>query len=150
MITQTSSTHYLFPSAIFAERDSYIVNTVLGSCISVCLIDYKNKIGGINHYMLPYWNGEGLATPKYGNIAIDKLIERMIRIGASRTELVAKVFGGANQIKSSINIGGKNIDVAIELLFKNNIEIIAQDVGGELGRKIQFETGTGCVLLKYV
>lgn len=149
MLTEIDK-YYLFPSAIYAEKKPCIVNTILGSCVSVCLIDFKNQIGGINHFMLPYWNGEGLATPKYGNIAIDRLIERMQKLGANPNELVAKVFGGANQIKSSINIGGKNIEVAHEILFQKKIKIIAQDLGGEQGRKIQFDTGTGNVLLKYL
>ena len=64
--------HYLYPSALFAERTPFLVDTILGSCVAVCLYDEHKKIGGINHYMLPLWNGDGLATPKFGNIAIEK------------------------------------------------------------------------------
>ena len=67
--------HYLYPSALFAEKERYMVDTILGSCVAVCLFDSVKKIGGINHYMLPLWNGNGLASPKFGNIATEKLIE---------------------------------------------------------------------------
>lgn len=142
--------YYLFPSSIFAEREPCLVDTILGSCVSVCLFDHKKKIGGINHYMLPYWNGEGLASPKYGNVAIERLIEKMIRNGSSNTDMIAKIFGGANQIKGTINVGVKNIQVARDLLFSNKINIVAEDVGGILGRKIWFDTYTGQVLMKYL
>ena len=69
--------HYLYPSALFAEKTPFMVDTVLGSCVAVCLFDNQLKIGGINHYMLPFWNGNGLASPKYGNIATEKLVEKM-------------------------------------------------------------------------
>src|SRR5258708_2971389 len=95
--------HYLLPSPIFSAREPYIVDTILGSCVAVCLYDVKLKFGGMNHYMLPLWNGEGLASPKYGNIANDKLFERMLRLGSSKQNLVAKVFGGSNQI-GAINV----------------------------------------------
>lgn len=142
--------HYLFPSAIFAERQRHIIDTVLGSCVSVCLYDPRLKIGGINHYMLPLWNGKGLASPKYGNIAIEKLVKRMISLGCFQEQLIAKVFGGANQSTSSIDIGGRNIIIAKEMLQEYNIKIVAQSVGGHVGKKIRFDTHTGEVLLKKV
>ena len=86
--------HYLYPSALFAEKAPFMVDTVLGSCVAVCLFDQQLKIGGINHFMLPLWNGNGLASPKFGNIATEKLIEKMQRNGSSLKNIVAKVFGG--------------------------------------------------------
>lgn len=142
--------HYLFPSAIFAEKENFLVDTILGSCVAVCLYDTKNKIGGINHFMLPLWNGDGLASPKYGNIAIDKLIEKMIRNGSCTDNLVAKIFGGASQINSTINVGYKNILVAKEILSSKKITILAEDVGGVHGRKMRFDTGTNQVFVKYL
>ena len=63
--------HYLYPSALFVKKEGHMVTTVLGSCVAVCLYDKVMGIGGINHYMLPFWNGNELASPKYGNIAIE-------------------------------------------------------------------------------
>jgi chemotaxis protein CheD len=145
--------YYLFPSSVFVNIAPTQVTTVLGSCVSVCLIDIKRNIGGINHYMLPLWNGSGLASPKYGNIAIDKLIERMIFIGSRKENLRAKVFGGGNVLESSINffnVGERNHTLAIEMLENENIPIIAKSIGGEKGRKIIFNTFTGEVMLKFL
>src|SRR5690554_372550 len=109
---QQYTQHFLYPSTLFASREPYVVKTILGSCVAICLWDPVTKIGGINHYMLPTWNGNDLASPKYGNIAIDKLLERMIFLGAKRENLKAKIFGGAELLESGANgtlIGERNI-----------------------------------------
>jgi len=142
--------HYLYPSALFAEKESYLVDTILGSCVAVCLFDTKLMIGGINHYMIPLWNGDGLASPKFGNIAIEKLIEKMLKNGANKVNIVSKVFGGANQMYSSMNIGERNIDIAKEILAAHNIKILAENTGGLIGRKLKYNTGTGQVMMKFL
>jgi chemotaxis protein CheD len=100
--------------------------------------------------MLPFWNGEGLASVKYGNIAIEKLIDDMVRSGADRSRLYAKIFGGANQVNSSIRVGDRNIEIAKKILLEEKINIVAESVGGTLGRKIIFNTYTGEVKMKFV
>ncbi len=147
------NTHFLYPSALFADETPFLVDTILGSCVAVCLYDPVKKIGGINHYMLPFWNGTGLASPKYGNIAIQKLIEKMINFGSKPTNLQAKVFGGGEIVESKTNIfkiGERNIEIAIKALKENKIKITGQSVGGTLGRKIRFNTETGVVLMKLI
>lgn len=143
--------HYLYPGQLFASAEPYKVTTVLGSCVSVCFYDPVQKIGGINHYMLPFWNGEGLASPKYGNIAIEKLLDKVLYLGADRKRLVAKVFGGGEVLKIThgvLNVGERNIQLAHEKLEEMRIKIISSDVGGVTGRKIFFDTHTGGILLK--
>jgi chemotaxis protein CheD len=146
-------THFLYPSTIFASRDRHIVNTILGSCVAVCFYDTVLGFGGINHYMLPLWNGQGLASPKFGNIAISKLYEKMLSLGSSQKNIVAKVFGGGNIIEAStvqFMIGDRNIAIAKDILKEMQIRIISQSVGGTLGRKIQFDTLTGEVKQKII
>ena len=143
--------YYLYPSTLFASKEPYHIKTILGSCVAVCLWDYNLKIGGMNHYMLPLWNGRGLASPKYGNIAMEKLIGKMINLGANKNNLQAKVFGGAEvlqQQKVNYNIGRRNVLMAYEILRENKIPIINQSVKGLSGRKIIFNTDTGEVLHK--
>lgn len=145
--------HFLYPSALFASAKPHRVVTVLGSCVSVCLWDPVLSIGGINHFMLPFWNGNGLASPKYGNIAIEKLIERMLLLGSSKANLRAKVFGGGEVIETNIanfRIGERNIAIAKELLEAHRIPIVAQSVGGKNGRKLLFVTSTGEVFQKII
>lgn len=104
----------------------------------------------MNHYMLPFWNGQGLASVKFGNIAIEKLISEMIRKNCSVKDMVAKVFGGANQVNFTTRIGDRNADIATQVLKAHRIKVVAENVGGQQGRKIIFDTYTGMVRMKYV
>lgn len=145
--------HFLYPAELFVSKTPYQVNTILGSCVAVCLYDPVTQMGGINHYMLPYWNGQGLASPKYGNIAIDRLVDKMVSYGCNKNNLKAKIFGGGEVIETNIvqfHIGLRNIEVAKTMLEELKIPIVSSSVGGKLGRKIEFFTGTGDVRQKYV
>lgn len=142
--------HFLFPGALFAHHDEHLVTTVLGSCVAVCLLDPANGIGGINHYMLPLWNGEGLPTPKYGNIAIERLVKKMLEFGLREEKLVAKIFGGANVLAAGpgiYSVGERNILLARQLLREHDIRVISEDVGGIRGRKVIFNTMSGEILV---
>lgn len=146
-------TYYLCPSSIIVEKEISLITTVLGSCVSVCLYDPKTNIGGINHYMLPLWNGRELPSPKYGNIAISKLIEKMEIAGCHRKNLIAKIFGGSNIFYNDNfenNIGEKNVQLAIYLLNEFSIPVKAKNTGGFVGRKIVFNTFTGEVYHKFL
>ncbi|MBT1705066.1 chemotaxis protein CheD [Chryseosolibacter indicus] len=102
--------------------------------------------------MLPVWKGEGLATAKFGNIAIDKLLEKMLLFGAEKKNIVAKVFGGADSLGDNaiFEIGKRNIQLAEDLLSDYHIPIISSNVGGTVGRKILFHSGSGIVYMKFV
>jgi chemotaxis protein CheD len=147
---QDIKTHYLYPSALFASKEAHIVDTILGSCVAVCLFDNKLEIGGINHFMLPLWNGTGLASPKYGNVATEKLIKNMLANGSQVENLIAKVFGGANQMDSTMDIGDRNIAIAKEILENHGIRVMAENTGGSIGRKLRYETHTGAVKMKFL
>lgn len=146
--------HFLYPSSLFASKEPYMVKTILGSCVAICLWDKRLKIGGINHYMLPSWNGNDLASPKYGNIALDKLIERLQSMGSRVEDLQAKIFGGGELLDSgkgnTIVIGERNIRVARLMLEERKIPIVASSIGGKRGRKILFFTDTGEVRHKFL
>ena len=148
---QGSST-FIHVGQIHVDSAPMAISTVLGSCVAVCIYDKKLGIGGMNHYLLPFWNGNGLQTPKFGNISIPKLIDGMQERGSRTGNMEAKIFGGAAMnIATSPNmmIGEKNILVAKEILKEYKIPIIAEDIGGQNGRKIQFNLERGKVLLKY-
>lgn len=152
-MNKNKDTHFLHPSKIYVSRESINIITVLGSCVAVCLYDNKQKIGGINHFMLPLWNGKGLASPKYANIAVKKLIEKMEGAGANRKNLVAKIFGGGDVINMDhefFRIGQRNIEIARKLLKEENIKIVSESTGGRHGRKILFSPDTGQILMKKV
>lgn len=142
---------YLYPAEIFVSSEPTMISTVLGSCVAVCLWDSRFAIGGMNHFLLPLWNGDGLATPKYGNIAIRQLLEKVVAKGAERRNVQAKIFGGAAMWSNSdglFAIGLRNIELAQQQLQELQIPVVASDVGGTLSRKIFFNTGDGSVLLR--
>ncbi|MCK9371561.1 MAG: chemotaxis protein CheD [Sulfuricurvum sp.] len=150
---QGSST-FIHVGQLHIDYSPSAISTVLGSCVAVCLYDTRLGMGGMNHYLLPFWNGNGLQSPKFGNISIPKLIEMMISKGSHPSRMEAKVFGGASlnvgPLSNTMMIGEKNIMVAKEILHEYKIPIAAQDVGGRNGRKIQFDLERGKILLKYV
>jgi chemotaxis protein CheD len=104
--------------------------------------------------MLPLWNGEGQASPKFGNIAIEKLISKMTELGSEKKNLQAKIFGGAEVLEQyreeGFKIGELNLKIAEERLKKEKIAISAHSVGGKKGRKVIFYTDTGQVLMKFI
>lgn len=142
--------HFLYPGTLFARPREHLISTVLGSCVSVCLWDADAHMGGMNHFMLPLWNGEGLATPKFGNIAIEKLLARMFAMGCRRENLTAKLFGGANVTGRGSDvymIGDRNAMLACQMLEEYAIPIVASDIGGTLGRKIIMNSASGVVFV---
>ncbi|MDN4166129.1 chemotaxis protein CheD [Cytophagales bacterium LB-30] len=145
--------HFLYPANIWVAQQPTIISTLLGTCVAVCLWDSRAKIGGMNHYLLPLWNGDGLASPKYGNIAIHKLVDEMQAQGASPKRMVAKIFGGKTSQKGgsvAYSIGLRNIQIAKEMLEELQIPLLAESVGGEYGRTIKFDTESGKVYMKLI
>jgi chemotaxis protein CheD len=145
--------HYLYPAALYASIYPTIISTLLGSCVAVCLYDPVRKFGGMNHFMLPEWNGEGVSSPKFGDVAIRMLIDKMLKQGSSKKNLIAKVFGGAAVLETKQQvffIGERNIKVAYDMLEAENIKIVAASTGGTRGRKILFNSYTGEVRQKYI
>jgi chemotaxis protein CheD len=148
----------IHPGEYYATADDTIISTVLGSCIAVGLYDAKAKLGGLNHFMLPGEAGkiDLVRSPnaKYGMYAMELLINDLMKIGATRASLSAKVFGGGSVLRfadgGSSKIPGNNIDFAFEYLKKEGIPVTASDVGGRDPRKIFFFAQTGKVLLKRI
>lgn len=150
-LTKTAIGHFLYPGMLFVQNQDCVITTILGSCVSVCIWDPALRIGGMNHFLLPLWNGEGLPTPKYGNIAIPLLFERLLGLGSKKNNLVAKVFGGANVLeglKGILNVGERNIMIAEDILLESKVSVLSRDVGGSVGRKVLFKTESGDVLVK--
>ncbi|MBN1969047.1 MAG: chemotaxis protein CheD [Candidatus Delongbacteria bacterium] len=125
------------------------VSTILGSCVAICLYDPVSKILGMNHYLLPFWNGDGLKSLKYGNISNEALVSKFLAKGIPAERVIAKIFGGASINIEGLDIGKNNILIAREILRNYKIKVIAEDVGGYLGRKIIMSNIDGAIYLKY-
>ncbi|HLG17972.1 MAG TPA: chemotaxis protein CheD [Blastocatellia bacterium] len=140
-------TRYLHPGQIFVSAEPYLVTTILGSCVAVCLWDPLIEAGGISHYALPYRVGDKQFSPRFGNVAIQLLIEKLIVLGSERQNLRAKLFGGACVIEAfrgrEDHLGKQNIDVGRKVLSDERISIIAEDVGGQQARKLTFFVDDG-------
>lgn len=129
----------------------------LGSCVGIALYDNKNKIAGLSHAMLPFSNDvvNSVNKAKFVDSGIEMLIANMIRLGASKTNLVAKLAGGAQMFSFSANnnilkIGERNVLAAREKLKELGIRIISEDVGGNYGRTIQLNSEDGSLLVKTI
>lgn len=143
---------FIHVGQIFVGVNPTEISTVLGSCVAVCLFDKQRQIAGMNHYLLPLWNGNGLQSPKFGNLSIPRMIQSMMDIGCSTSMMEAKLFGGANINFSSnddLMIGKRNVMVAKEILADHKIPVVAEDCGGSVGRRIMMRSDTGKVLMKY-
>jgi chemotaxis protein CheD len=138
-ILHQSVQYYLKPGYIYVSENPSAIQTVLGSCVGVCLFDKKRKYGGMNHFMLPDSEGEA-ATAKYGNAAMFALFNAFIDFGSQPGDLVAQIFGGAGMQANfqSQAIGRENILVARKFLSRHDIPVLSEDVSGNLGRKILF------------
>ncbi|MDQ2084915.1 chemotaxis protein CheD [Herbivorax sp. ANBcel31] len=141
-----ASNFFLQPGHIFVSKEEYKINTVLGSCISVCLWDEKEKFGGMNHYVYPRTDKEK-RTAKYGNIATPYMIKLMKNMGANVSNIVAHIVGGGYNPLLSPVIGEENCKIAEDILKKSKIKIATRDVGGQTGRKVIFNNKTGEILV---
>ena len=145
--SQELRTVYLYPGQVYTASQPLIVSTILGSCVAVCLWDAQSSIAGINHYLLPTDPVRGHSDLRYGNTAIERLIDEMLTAGAAMQRIVAKVVGGASILgiasEGRQSIGDQNVEVARQILQKHAIAVSAEQTGGKRGRKLVFHTGTG-------
>ena len=145
---------YLHAGQLLVSAEPCRITTILGSCIAVCLWDPAVHVGGLTHFILPNWAGEGVSSPKFGNVAIDTLRSDLVRLGARL--LRARVYGGAclsdslagggksgTAGKSTPHLGQRNADFALEMLASLRIPVVEHNTGGSRGRKLIFHTDTG-------
>jgi len=120
------------------------IQTVLGSCVSVCLWDAARKWGCMNHFLYPFIKDRRKATPLYGNVATLGLVKMLDETGCDRKDVKAHLLGGAHRESATgTHLGDENIRAAKEILRRKGIEIASEDVGGTVGRKVVFDVGTG-------
>ena len=143
----------ILPGQYHATRKGAIT-TVLGSCVSTCLWDPIERIGGMNHFMLPGDTASSgspwAASARLGVYAMEVVINEMIRLGADRRRLVAKVFGGAQLLAGfdRLDVGAKNSEFVLEFLKVEGIRVLAQDLLDECPRKVHFFVDSGKVQVK--
>ncbi len=144
----------ILPGEFFVASDDIVISTVLGSCISACLWDRNAKVGGMNHFMLPGGDGKesdpnGLAG-RYGVFAMEQLINELIKRGAKKSSIEAKVFGGGRVMANftTIDVGKRNSDFVMSFLKTEGIRVTSQDLLDVYPRRVVFFPATGRALCR--
>jgi chemotaxis protein CheD len=139
---------YLAPGRIMATAERRVVRTILGSCVSVSLHDARLRVGGLSHFLLPGTDAAAGGSCRYGEPALDALLDEMKRLGTTPARLRAGVFGGArvlNDAFQAMHLGERNVEFAFTWLRRNNITIAVRDVLGVQARRLEFRVPDGSV-----
>ena len=142
----------ILPGEYYVTVANEGITTVLGSCVSACIRDRVFGIGGMNHFMLPLRGEEnqepyGLAE-RYGNFAMEHLINDVLKNGGRRDNLEVKLFGGGKILAQLSDVGKRNIQFVREYLHTEGYNVVAEDLGDIYPRKVMYFPATGKVLLK--
>lgn len=159
--THNSVVAKILPGEFYISKENISIATTLGSCVSACIWDSKHNIGGMNHFMLPLtdkeahdinWGQRGISTDatRYGNFAMEYLINIILKNGGQKKNLRAKAFGGAKVMKNLSDVGVRNINFVLGYLDDENIPLISSDLGSTCPRKVLFEPYSGRVLVKSI
>jgi chemotaxis protein CheD len=130
-----------------------VLRTILGSCVGICIYDRVKKIGGMAHVLLPTSQKVNINPEKYADTAIPLLVRELLKEGARKENMSAKITGGASMFKFGSNIalgqiGDRNVEQTKVELQKLGIPILVEDVGGSLGRVIDFHLNDGHMKVK--
>ncbi len=146
----------ILPGEFYVTRNNEYIITVLGSCVSACIWDEVAGIGGMNHFMLPddnnasgsWASGSNSSSARYGNVAMEMMINEILKNGGSRNRLRAKIFGGGQMLSSMTDIGQRNILFVYDYIKTEGIVKVGEDVGSVYPRKVMFFPLTGRVRMK--
>lgn len=137
------------PGEYYTSTENELISTVLGSCIAACVRNRKTGVGGMNHFMLPSPAGNSLSlnpddiSSRYGTVAMERLINSILKYGGTRRDLEVKVFGGAKVLEIQSPIGERNIEFVMSYVRAEGLHLAALDLGGTIARKVQFLPGEG-------
>jgi chemotaxis protein CheD len=144
----------VLPGEFFVAQEDVVITTVLGSCVSACIWDPKLGLGGMNHFLLP---GESSTDPmsesgRYGVFAMEQLINELLKRGARRAALEAKVFGGGHVMKNftTITVGSRNAEFVLKFLKTEGIRVASQDLLDVHPRRVAFFPASGRALCKHL
>lgn len=146
----------LLPGDYYVTLGDEMVFTVLGSCVSACVRDRVLGIGGMNHFMLPEdsadstrpWGTSASAATRYGNVAMEMLINDILKNGGRRENLEFKLVGGGRVLDAMTDIGARNIDFVRNYMKQEGFKVLGEDLGGEHPRKVMFHPKSGGARVK--
>jgi chemotaxis protein CheD len=149
----------ILPGEYYVTTENELTITVLGSCIAACIRDRVTGVGGMNHFMLPETTEQKLSAGeeavvgnamRYGNYAMEHLINMILANGGKRKNLEVKVFGGGKIIPTAGDVGQRNIDFVLEYMDTEALRLVSQDLGDIYPRKVIFFPKTGKVRMKKI
>lgn len=149
----------ILPGEYYVTINDELVTTVLGSCVSACLRDKRLGVGGMNHFMLPIsedgsgWNGASdiaSTATRYGNFAMEHMINEILKHGGQKRNLEAKIFGGGRIMQNLSDVGARNIEFVRDYLKVEGIPILGEDVSDIHPRKVVYFPRTGRALVKRI
>lgn len=147
----------LLPGDYYVTDRAELITTVLGSCVAACVYHRGTGVGGMNHFMLPRTGHGRFATPeeeflgkasRYGNFAMEFLINGVLHFGGCRQDLEIKLFGGASVVANLGGVGVSNVEFVLAYVEREGLALVSYDLGGVFPRKIVFDPRTGSVKLK--
>jgi chemotaxis protein CheD len=144
---------FLKPGELYLGKRPVVISTILGSCLSITMFNVRLGVGGICHALLP--NVSELKKEnefRYVDSSVSYMLNEFEKMGIKKNEIEVKVFGGASIIDATYkkSVGQANVEAALNIIRDKELQVLAYDFGGTLGRKIIFNTQTGCVLLKKI
>lgn len=153
--TQSCMTAKILPGEYYVSDQDEMISTVLGSCVSACIRDRQRQIGGMNHFMLPEpvgerdsWSSTVSRAARYGNDAMEQLINRILKAGGHRGDLEVKIFGGGRVLAQMTDIGRRNIAFVRRYIETEKLNLVAEDVGDVHPRQVQYFPQTGRVRVR--
>ncbi len=134
---------FLKPGYAMANHEASVIRAVLGNCVAVTFFDKANCFGGMNQFVFPKTENREDMTAQYGNVGIRALFRMLMDMGANRDSMVAQIIGGAEcRTFNDENLGLQNIQVARYVLDQLRVPVVSEDVGGTMGRKVIYHSGT--------
>ena len=146
----------ILPGEYYVTKRNMVLVTVLGSCVAACIRDRVSGIGGMNHFMLPDSNRDSSdptsISARYGSYAMEMMINQLLKSGARRGNIEAKLFGGGSVMLGMVtaNVGARNAEFALDYLHAEGIEVVGQDLLEDYARKVYFFPNSGRVLVKKI
>jgi len=142
---------FLHAGRSFVSSRPSAVTTVVGSCVAVCLWVPRLRLGGVTHFVLPH----GPGTSRFGNVAVLELVKQVGALAGRGAHVQAKVFGGSRSVDEPDRtegrpLGAQNVATALRILSEQDITVVAEDVGGDRGRRVTFHTDTGAARVRLV
>ncbi len=141
----------ILPGQFYVTKRNEAIVTVLGSCISACIRDPRRGVGGMNHFMLPADNSGNTKlseSARYGNFAMEMLINEILKNGGKKQNLEVKIFGGGKILRNMTDVGQRNIEFAISYIKTEGLTLLSSDVGSPHPRKVYYFPESGRVRIK--